>query len=243
MKQFLLLSLLLFSFTALSKGTYSCEVTIFSLDKPKVLAGIIVTCKEEKGKTIIDTTDANGNVRFVGLSKKWLDFHVLDPNNIYSERGAYLKNEERSNTSKSIYLAYGIEKEEELIRSKSYVSNDKDSINLFNQIRKEFTACGKENFKEAEYKGGHGELMKFIHMNLIFPQVAIDKKIQGKVYMELVIESDGSVSNIHIARGIHPDIDYQAVRVAAYFPDFIPASCNGKAIRAVYYIPFTFALD
>lgn len=52
--------------------------------------------------------------------------------------------------------------------------------------------------KKAEFKGGQLAMQKFIAQNLVYPQLAIDENIEGRVMVQFVVNKDGSISNIQI---------------------------------------------
>lgn len=96
---------------------------------------------------------------------------------------------------------------------------------------------------EASYPGGQEAMMKFVAENVVYPQEALDKGIQGKVYTSFIVEADGSLTNIEIMRGVSPEIDREAKRVIATMPKWIPGESGGKKIRTKVRIPITFQLD
>jgi len=100
---------------------------------------------------------------------------------------------------------------------------------------------------EAMYPGDvpmdSKNMMKFIQDNLQYPQVDIENEIQGKVYIEFIVEEDGSLTNIKVLRGVSSTLDKEAVRVIRLMPKWIPAELNGKAVRCRARLPITFRLD
>ncbi len=100
-------------------------------------------------------------------------------------------------------------------------------------------------FKEepAEFPGGVKKLMKYIENNLIYPEVAYKKNIQGVVKVSFVVEKDGSVSNPTIISGIGYGCDEEAVRVIASLPKFIPGKQNGNPVRVQYNVPIIYNVN
>jgi len=94
----------------------------------------------------------------------------------------------------------------------------------------------------AQFPGGDEALLKFIRKNIKYPKQAIKNKISGTVYVQFVVEKDGSISDIKVARGIGGGCDEEAVRVITKMPNWIPAKRKGMPVRFFYVIPITFAL-
>ena len=93
-----------------------------------------------------------------------------------------------------------------------------------------------------QFPGGADAMEQFIATNLKYPQAAIDKKIQGKVYVQFIIEKDGTISEVKVRRGVHPLLDNEAMRVIKMMPNWKPGSMRGKTVRVRYTLPITFSL-
>ncbi|WP_295767219.1 energy transducer TonB [uncultured Mucilaginibacter sp.] len=97
--------------------------------------------------------------------------------------------------------------------------------------------------KMPVFMGGNGAFEKYIAKNLRYPKKAKDKKIQGKVYVSMIIEKDGSVKNVQVARGTSsPELNAEAVRVLAASPKWTPGQQNGKVVRVYQMVPVEFSL-
>lgn len=88
--------------------------------------------------------------------------------------------------------------------------------------------------------GIEGEFPKWIASNLQYPKEATEKGIQGKVFVQFVIEKDGSVSNAKVMRGVAPAHDKEALRVVMSSPKWKPAMQNGKNVRVYWTTPVIF---
>ncbi len=93
-----------------------------------------------------------------------------------------------------------------------------------------------------EFPGGETALREYIARSIQYPAMAIDKGIQGKVYISFVVASDGSVRNAKVARGVAPMLDKEALRVVNSLPRWKPGKQRGKAVNVSYTIPISFAL-
>ena len=93
------------------------------------------------------------------------------------------------------------------------------------------------------YPGGDQKLMEYIAKNIKYPQIARESGIPGRVFVGLVVEPDGSVSNVKLLRGIGGGCDEEAMRVIKSMPKWKPGKQRGKAVRVSYQIPVNFRLQ
>ena len=94
-----------------------------------------------------------------------------------------------------------------------------------------------------EFEGGMEALMNYLSENITYPQEAKEKGIHGKVFINFVINVDGSIDNVKVLRGIGGGCDEEAVRVVSSMPNWSPGMQRGKAVRVSYNIPIKFTLD
>lgn len=92
------------------------------------------------------------------------------------------------------------------------------------------------------FPGGDKALQKFIYENTKYPKSAIEEKISGTVYVQFIVEKDGSISDIKVVRGIGGGCDEEAVRVVKLMPNWIPGKQKGVPERVYFMIPITFNL-
>ncbi len=92
----------------------------------------------------------------------------------------------------------------------------------------------------AQFPGGDEALLKFIRKKIKYPKQAIKNKISGTVYVQFIVEKDGSISDVTVIRGIGGGCDEEAVRVITKMPNWIPAKQKGIPVRSFYVIPITF---
>ena len=93
------------------------------------------------------------------------------------------------------------------------------------------------------YPGGNGALMQYLSKNIKYPVVAEENGIQGRVICTFVVERDGSVTDVRVAKSVDPSLDKEAVRVVSSMPKWIPGKQNGSAVRVKYTLPVTFRLQ
>jgi TonB family protein len=92
------------------------------------------------------------------------------------------------------------------------------------------------------FPGGIEALGKFLASNIKYPKTAREKGIQGRVICSFVIETDGSLSNIIVARGVSKELDEEAIRVLKQSPSWIPGTQNGRKVRVQYSVPISYSL-
>ena len=94
-----------------------------------------------------------------------------------------------------------------------------------------------------QFTGGMDAFYSHIQKAIRYPKQARIDGIEGKVWVQFVIERDGSVSNVKVLKGIGSLVDEEAVRVLESLPDFKPATQRGKTVRVKKVIPIQFKLD
>lgn len=93
------------------------------------------------------------------------------------------------------------------------------------------------------FPGGMDEMMKYLSMNVRYPEAAKKAGLQGCVVVQFVVEADGSVSNAKVVRSVNEELDAEAVRVIEKMPKWKPGMQDGKAVRVRYNIPIAFRLN
>lgn len=93
-----------------------------------------------------------------------------------------------------------------------------------------------------KYPGGELKMMEFIDNHLIYPEKAEKAEIEGRVFICVVVEKDGSLTNIKVLRGFGYGCEEEAVRVVEMMPKWKPGKQRGKEVRVAYIIPVRFTL-
>lgn len=93
-----------------------------------------------------------------------------------------------------------------------------------------------------EFPGGQEALFKYLGENIEYPETAKTDSISGVVYITFIIEKDGTIEDVSVARGIGSGCDAEAVRVISEMPNWSPGIHGGKAVRVAYNIPIRFSL-
>lgn len=88
-----------------------------------------------------------------------------------------------------------------------------------------------------------GKVQQWIAKNVKYPVLAMENGIQGKVYIQFVIEKDGSITDVKVLRGVDASLDKEAVRVVQSMPKWKPGKQRGKPVRVSYTLPINFQLS
>lgn len=89
-------------------------------------------------------------------------------------------------------------------------------------------------------KGGMQELQQFITQNLSYPAEARKQRLGGQVLVRYVVDAQGRVTQPVVAKGVHPLLDAEAVRVIAAMPAWEPGRQNGRPVSVLLTTPVTF---
>ncbi|HEY5327935.1 MAG TPA: TonB family protein, partial [Mucilaginibacter sp.] len=94
-----------------------------------------------------------------------------------------------------------------------------------------------------EFPGGVEAFGDFLAKTIKYPVELRLNKIQGRVIVSFIVETDGSLSNFRVARGIGYGADEEAIRALALSPKWKPGIQNGHLVRVAYSVPIAFTLD
>lgn len=93
------------------------------------------------------------------------------------------------------------------------------------------------------FPGGTAECMKFLSKNIKYPTISQENGVQGRVIVQFVVNTDGSIVDAVVARGVDPYLDKEALRVVSMMPKWTPGKQRGKAVRVRYTLPVMFRLQ
>lgn len=97
--------------------------------------------------------------------------------------------------------------------------------------------------KKPSFQGGDAnEFSKWVNKHLVYPEVAKENGVQGKVILGFTVNKDGSVSNIKVLRGVDSSLDKEAVRVVSMSPKWTPGQNAGSTVKVSYTFPVVFQL-
>lgn len=96
---------------------------------------------------------------------------------------------------------------------------------------------------QPEFPGGDEARIRFLSENIRYPQMARESGIQGIVFVTFVVETDGSITNVRVLRGIGGGCDEEAIRVIQSMPQWKPGRQRGRAVRVQFNMPIRFTLQ
>ena len=85
--------------------------------------------------------------------------------------------------------------------------------------------------QSAKFQDGYNSIIKFVQANIKFPAEAQENNVHGKLMVSVVVEKDGSLSDIKIKKGLGYGLDEEIVRIIKMMPKWQPAQHKGKAVR------------
>ncbi|MCS7005338.1 MAG: energy transducer TonB [Cytophagales bacterium] len=97
--------------------------------------------------------------------------------------------------------------------------------------------------ENASPPGGMQAFYEYLAQNIKYPKSARKMGIEGKVFVQFVVERDGSLTDIQVMRSLHPDCDAEAVRVLKEAPKWKPGKQRGRPVRQKMTIPINFKLN
>lgn len=97
--------------------------------------------------------------------------------------------------------------------------------------------------KMPTFPGGEFKMYEFLAMNIRYPQRARQDGYSGTVYVRFIVEPDGTITNIEVAKGVGGGCSEEAVRVVKMMPKWIPGEAFGKKVRVTYTLPVNFRLQ
>lgn len=95
---------------------------------------------------------------------------------------------------------------------------------------------------EPSFPGGEGAMVEWINKNVEYPQLAIEMGEQGIVYVQFVVNTNGSIQDVKVLRGVSDALDAEAKRVVRRMPKWIPGEQAGKKVRVRFTLPVHFRL-
>jgi protein TonB len=96
--------------------------------------------------------------------------------------------------------------------------------------------------QQPSFPGGLPALYEFLGDNLEYPEKARENRVTGTVIVQFVVETDGSITDLYVARSVDPELDKEAIRVLSQMPLWIPGNQNGKNVRVRFTVPVKFTI-
>jgi protein TonB len=93
-----------------------------------------------------------------------------------------------------------------------------------------------------KFPGGDSELIKFFSQNLVYPEIAKRAEVEGKVILSFIVDKNGNIIDVEVAKSIGAGCDEEAMRVLSIMPRWIPGKQNGNPVLTRINIPVVFKL-
>lgn len=94
-----------------------------------------------------------------------------------------------------------------------------------------------------EFPGGQSRMFSFIGKTVRYPEIARENNVQGKVYIQFVVNKDGSIDEAKVLRGIGYGCDEEALRAVNKMPNWNPGEQKGKPVKVKFVLPVSFRLN
>ena len=97
--------------------------------------------------------------------------------------------------------------------------------------------------EKPSFNGGDAnEFSKWVNARLVYPEIAKENGVQGRVTLQFTVEADGRVTNVKVLRGVDDSLDKEAVRVVSSSPKWKPGKQRDRAVKVTYTFPVIFQL-
>lgn len=248
MRNLLLLLLLALTSVSFAKKDHTMKFKVLSYETKEPLANIHIEIRGKKSTLFECHSDSSGQATYSWKGK--LKYAQI----VFSDTSG--------NFRRNYYYAYKEElnSEEILINVKlTPVPNYSAMLTKFRERDKAIMAKliqtgadtnvylgvepGCENMIQAQFPGGYHAMHKFVRDNIRYPEIAIELGEQGKIYLQFIIEADGTVSHVKVMRGVARSLDVEAKRLIYSMPPWEPGSCGDKKVRSRAMLPIYFTLQ
>lgn len=97
--------------------------------------------------------------------------------------------------------------------------------------------------EKPSFNGGDAnEFSTWVNSKLVYPEIAKENGVQGRVTLQFTVNADGTVSNVKVLRGVDSSLDKEAVRVVSSSPKWKPGKQRDRAVKVTYTFPVIFQL-
>lgn len=96
---------------------------------------------------------------------------------------------------------------------------------------------------QPEFPGGMEAMYTYLRDHIHYPEQAFQDKLEGKVYVQFTVATDGKVTDVGLRRGPRKDLNEEAVRAVASMPNWTPGQEDGQAVATRFTVPVAFVLQ
>ena len=95
---------------------------------------------------------------------------------------------------------------------------------------------------KPNFTGGEDSLQHYLKKNLVYPPSALEKRIEGSVIVQFVVEEEGQLTNLYVVKGLSPECDQEALRLVKGMRKWEPGIQRGNPVRVQFDLPIKFEL-
>lgn len=94
-----------------------------------------------------------------------------------------------------------------------------------------------------QFQGGEYGLARFLQTNIVYPTEARSLGIEGKVYLNFIVDEYGNVGNVRVIRGVEEHLDAESIRIVKKMPRWTPGTEEGKPVKVSFNLPIQYKLN
>ena len=96
--------------------------------------------------------------------------------------------------------------------------------------------------EQPEFPGGMEKMYEFMQRTQKYPDMEYEAGIQGKVFVQFVVDKDGSIEEVKVLRAVSDGLDKEALRLVKSMPKWSPGKMGGKPVKCRFNLPVVFKL-
>lgn len=185
------------------------------------------------GSLAISSTPSNAKIyidgKQVGETPKYISKQIIGEYSVKIELAGYVSQTKRIN------ITEGNE-------SSLSFTLEKSKVNVEDSIKEEAIPFQLVEEKPSFQGGDANQFSKWVNSQLVYPEIAKDNGVQGRVTLQFTVMTDGTVAHVKVLRGVGPALDKEAVRVVSMSPKWKPGKQRDRAVPVTYTFPVIFAL-
>lgn len=233
---FVFLNLFLFNILVNAQSSRNKGASMVASDEYKNIWGIVT---DEKGRPLNDiSVKVTSGAEQTKTNKNGAYSFSVPINSAVIYSGNGYESEVKTITIDSKQIDVKLQKGDD-----KQALDSKKSGTCYPEKHGEDTSASQKIFTIEEpplFPGGEKKMREFISVNLKYPETAKKQGIKGRVILSFSIETDGSIHNIKVIRGIYPSLDNAAKEVVESMPKWIPGKQNSKNVKTRYTLSIDF---
>ncbi len=240
----LILSTFFCQFSFASKS-YSLTVVVYSLWTTKPINGAKISYKQHKEIINAGFTDSTGTIILTGIKETDIDVLFSDPSGVHLNTTHFYFTDKYINDT--LYVSLHLTKNNERVyfakREQQYIGNKSLVIDQDSLVKLPQSVQDSLGFIPAKSLISKKEYLNFLFFNINYPQNCVENDIQGKVFVSFVVQPNGTITTVEIAKSVHPELDKEAQRIVNYYPNWSPATMNSVPVPVKVVSPISFKLN